>query len=184
MIRLFISFVFLIQTLSIAAPKEVRWTYAEDDNPELSHVLDKLSEKTGISLSLTDFTLIEDRPLATSHFTMLVQTAAKIPVRGQTLRIWTSRKTGKSIQIEARVDNPPNMTTNRVMSLTNRTSDPDGFVSIARNLVKQSEDHQITGVSFQDYWENGELTRSFKIRGKHGNHEVVISLSSDRKSVV
>src|SRR4051794_32459126 len=102
--RLLAAALALVPALAFAETKSARWTAADDTNNELSHVLDVLNAKTGLSLTASDFISIEDLDLATSHFQYLAQTAAGVPVHGASLRIWKDKKNGATIQIEADVD--------------------------------------------------------------------------------
>jgi len=176
--KISLTFVFLCFTLTaIAAPKFVRWTGEQDKNSDLSHVLDVIRAKTGLALSLTDLMLLEDRALATSHFTMLLQTAAKIPIRFQNIRIWTSPSSGEVIQVEARVDEPP--PSNRV-----RFELRNSFLSSARTMellrsavLNHPDDREMRSVDWMDYWEKNALIRVVKAKGRRGTHTIIISLA-------
>ncbi len=184
-LRFFTTAAAFVALTAPAAPQDVRWTGQDDTNPDFAHVLDVIRTKTNPSLSLSqnDFILLEDRDLATSHFTMLGETAGKVPMRGKVLRIWTSRTTGETIQIEARLDAPPPkaamaalMTNGGASPLTSRET-----VDLARNVVSTHlDDRRMGDVSWKDYWENNTLVRVVKVKAAHGTHTVTLSLLEKR----
>ena len=68
---------FFVAGLSVAEVKKVRWTYQEDRDADLAHIVQVVNEKTGLKLTTKNFLLIENRPLATSYFQMYVQQAGR-----------------------------------------------------------------------------------------------------------
>ena len=170
---------FLLSAISLAQPQSVRWTGKEDKNSNLVHVLDVIRTKTAIELSPSNFMLVEGRKLATSQYMMLAQTAAGIPIRGLSLRIWTSLENSETIQIEAQIDVSPNTarwsakTAKAVLSSFDTTE-------LVRMAIKNTDDPFLRKLTWQDMWENGELVRVVKIKAKRGNHVVVLSLISKK----
>ncbi len=170
---------FLLSAISLAQPQSVRWTGKEDKNSNLVHVLDVIRTKTAIELSPSNFMLVESRKLATSQYMMLAQTAAGIPIRGLSLRIWTSLENSETIQIEAQIDVSPNTarwsakTAKAVLSSFDTTE-------LVRMAIKNTDDPFLRKITWQDMWENGELVRVVKIKAKRGKHVVVLSLISKK----
>lgn len=161
----------------MADVKSVRWTGKQDSNPEIGHILEVVKAKTGIELSITDFALVENRALATSHFTMLAQTKAGVPIRGQSLRIWTSLKGDEAIQVEARLS--PREAENLAAQAESFRADmsSDETMQIARRAVReQGDDTVIRNVEWSDNWDHNALVRTVTLKGKHGVHHVSISL--------
>jgi len=180
--RLLLGFLAICFSLVCAAdPITVRWTGKEDPNPDLVHVLDKIGVKTGLPLSVTDFLLLEQRPLHRSHFVFLVQMAGKVPMRGQSLRIWTTPG-GETLQVDARVSAPPSR--DAIHAATrNVVLDSRETMEIVRRLVAaHPDDRVIRGVSWQDYWDYGTLVRVVTAKAGHGTHTIVVRL--DDGSVV
>lgn len=166
---------FLLVSLSaFADAKSVRWTGAEDPNPDLLHILDVIKAKTGIELSLTDLMPLEDRKLATSHYTMYAQIAGGLPVSRQSLRIWRSLGTGDVIQVEARVDTPPPVTYLKAA----RAMTSDQTMDAVRRIVKANpDDPHVRGVEWKDEIEGTETVRFVKVKGKHGTYSIRLSTS-------
>lgn len=162
----------------MAAPQSVRWTLNEDRNADLTHVLEVIRKKTGIELSTTDFTVIESRNLATSHYLMLAQVAAGVPIQSQSLRIWTDLKSGDAIQVEARVDVPLPRTNEMADDLRQGLSQGATMLLVQKAIKKQGDDVFIRKVDTKDVWRDGALVRVVKVKGKLGTHKVVISLSN------
>ncbi len=163
--------------ISFADAQFLRWTAAEDKNPELGHILEVVRQKTNLTLSPTDFMPLENRNLAHSHFTMYEQMAAGVPIRSQSIRIWTSLKTGDVIQVEVNVDAPPKVDLDDAapeMSSQETTK-------IVRSVVKKnSDDSFMRNLDWKDYWEKGTLVRVAKAKGKRGIHTVKISLQTKK----
>lgn len=174
--RQLVLFSFLVlSAVSVAAPKTVRWTGKEDKNSNLVHILEEIRSKTGIELSQSNFMLVENRKLATSHFVMLAQTVGGMPISGLSLRIWTSLTNGETIQIEARVDSAP-MTAGWDSKKVRASLGSNETMRLVRKTLKNTEDPFIRKISWQDMWENGEVVRVVKVNGKRGKHRIVINL--------
>ena len=169
-------------SLALADIKEVRWTYQEDTQSDFSHILSKVNEKSGLNLKPEDFTLLESRPLAGSHFVMYNQRAGGFPVRGQMIRVWTKPDTQEVIQVEAHVDETlPEVTIRRWGPKV--TLDATTTVKLAKKAVQQlAEDTEVKGIQWKDEWINQELIRNVTVKNRRGKHEVWISLQ-DKKVV-
>lgn len=171
-----------VLTVHAAGPeaKFVRWTGAEDKNPELGHVLELIKQKTGLVFSMSDFMPLENRKLANTQFAMYEQVAAGVPIKSQAIRIWTSLETGETVQIEANVAAAPPtdmLTSGAVdMSLSSRET-----TKIVRDVAKaNTDDPFIRGLEWKDYWKNGVLVREAVAKGKRGKHKVTVSLETKK----
>src|SRR5258708_2904186 len=78
---------------AVAAPLDLRWTGAQDKVSTISHIVDVINQQKGASLNSTGFNLLEDRDMATSHYSMYVQTAGQLPMDSKSIRIWSDLKT-------------------------------------------------------------------------------------------
>ena len=164
----------------MAEPKSVRWAGSEDSNPEIMHVLSVIRSKTGITLSPTDFVAIEDRNLANNHYTMLAQVASGVPIRSQSVRLWTSLKTGDVIQVEARVDQPP-ATDFWSHSSVDDVLSSGHTMELVRSVVNtNADDPFIRSVDWKDYWDKGNLVRIVKVKGKRGTYTISISVQTQK----
>lgn len=175
----FFLLVLLAQLSLFAAPKSVRWTFKEDKNSGLLHILDVIKSKTGIELSIADFILLEEKKLATSHFKMLNQiTSNKVPIRGQNLRIWTHLVTNEVIQVEAVIDVAPPIKTITLLTTATRGLSSQQTMSLVENAVKQSDDPFIRNVEWKDYYENNDFIRIAKVKSKYGTHKIIVSVTN------
>ncbi|MBM4304306.1 MAG: hypothetical protein FJ112_08265, partial [Deltaproteobacteria bacterium] len=172
-----LSFVF--GAIAIAAPQTVRWTGKEDKNANLVHVLDVIRSKTGVELSQSNFMLVESRKLATSHFLMLAQTVGGMPIRGLSVRLWTSLTKGETIQIEATVDGAPAASGWTVKSVRAALSSTD-TMELVRQVLKGTEDPSIRKISWTDMWEKGQVVRVVKVNSKRGKHRLVIGVEGKK----
>ena len=75
----FMTLLGLIFLLAPAYAYEARITKGQL-SPELEILLEKASGESGIEFKSSDFLLIEERNLATSKFTMYVQSNSMVPV--------------------------------------------------------------------------------------------------------
>ncbi len=164
----------LVSFSAFAAPKSVRWTGAEDTNPDLMHVLSVIKAKTGIDLGFADFMPLEDRNLATSHFTTLIQVSNGIPIKGQSIRIWTSLTTGESIQVEARIDAAP--ATNFL--LWSKLSSEATMAAVRRVVLAHADDAHLRQVDWQDQVDGESYVRLVKVKAKHGTFTIKLANST------
>lgn len=172
-----ISWILLISLPLVADPVWIRWTGADDPNPDLLHVLRKIQIKTGLEFSLSDFIMLESRRLAHSHFTMLAQAKASVPVRHRNIRLWTSVKTGELIQAEALVEKlvlPPHF--DSIIRYDARE-----ILQRATALVRAHQDDPfIRDIKLEDFWDPTGRIRVITIKGKRGKHFVTMSLETGR----
>lgn len=173
-LKTFFLFFFSL-TAFAGTPTAVRWTGADDKNAEIHHVLDVIKQKTKVALSTNRLMLLESRPLATSHFSMYVQTQAGLPVRGRTLRLWTSPKTGELIQAEAQVEELSPIQTWALSTRENLTSEKTMDL-VRKEVYRLREDLSIRSTKWQDEWHQENLVRTVTVKGKRGKHVIVISI--------
>jgi hypothetical protein len=179
--KLVLGFIYflLVNAVSIAQPQTVRWTGIEDKNSNLVHILDVIKSKTGIELSAADFMLVESRKLATSHYLMLAQTSGGLPLRGLSLRVWTSLANSETIQVEARIDATPNASGWSAKAARAAISSTE-TMEIVRAALKNTDDPFIRKIKWQDMWEKGQVVRVVKVNGKRGKSTIVIGLVSKK----
>lgn len=178
----------LVSTQAFAAAKYVRWTGQEDPNAQLDHVLEVLSVKTSVAIKSGDFTLYEDRDLATSHFQNFAQKAAGVPLKGRMLRLWTDLKTGKLIQAEAHVEDESVVDSIRLQLFRlarsaddlNQAIPADQTMKIIRAAIAKTDDRLIQDVKYEDQWDQNRLVRSVKVKSRRGVHKLAISLLTQK----
>ncbi|NDC24230.1 MAG: hypothetical protein EBZ49_08900 [Proteobacteria bacterium] len=171
---------FFVAGLSVAEVKKVRWTYQEDRDADLAHIVQVVNEKTGLKLTTKNFLLIENRPLATSYFQMYVQQAGGLPVQGQVIRVWTDLKKRETIQVEAHVDEEvPQILVNR-WSKTPRL-DSAGTVQLVKSAIKEhGEDLAIRDLKWKDTWVKNQVMRVVRVKSRRGIHKVMISVTDQK----
>jgi len=175
----FLSLTLFVFKIAVAEPKSVRWTYKDDKNAEIHHVLAKIKGLTGIELSANQFMMVEDRNLATSRYTLLVQVAGGVPRRGLSIRIWTSLKTGEAIQIEARVESEaPKNVMAQLKSVLRLSSEQT--MQVARATLAKHEDRLMKDVTFTNEWHDHNLVRVVTVKARRGIHTITISMSTQK----
>lgn len=178
-------FVFSLQALAAGTtePVSARWTGKDDANPDFLHLISVLNGKTAAQVAPTDFILYEDTVLATSRFRTYLQVAGQLPIQGRSLRLWTDLATGQTIQAEALIE--PKQTVNLLAFKAGRYAfrDPkfvqESLMQIARRVVKaHRDDPNIRAISQTDEWFRGEAVRTFRVKGKRGQHIIRIELDT------
>ncbi len=170
----------VVTGISFAETKAVRWTGFDDKNGNLAHVLEVLNTKTGFSLTEKDFKKIEDRPLATSRYVYFAQVGNNIPLKRKSLQLWTTLEGGELIQAEATVDTPLPEKTLRFLSANAFLSSRATMEIVQRVVKTHLDDRSIRGVKWEDYWDNAQLVRAVRVKGKHGTHTIEISIAERR----
>jgi hypothetical protein len=180
---LFASSLAFAEPAPTEAPLAARWTGKDDANGEFVHVINTLNSRTGTQVDPSDFILYEDTKLATSRFRTYLQTAAQLPIKGRSVRIWTDLKTGSAIQVEALIESKA-----AALQLAKKAArfvdqDPDFVRSrtleLARKIVRaHRDDPNVRSITQADEWYKGEVVRYFLIKGKHGLHEIRIQTST------
>jgi hypothetical protein len=173
-------------TLASAESKHFRWVGSEDKSAEFDHVIEVLNLKSGLSLSSSDFLLVEDRNLANNHFGMYVQVVSGVPVSGTSIRLWTDLKTKELIQAEAAVEDQSSTEALGSILQTFATSNAlkssrvqAQISAMVKALVKKhNDDPNIRDIKSRDVFENGKLIRVFSVKAKHGTHIIKVSILS------
>lgn len=181
-----------------AAPVTVRWTGKDDPNSGLAHVLEVLQAKTGFALKEADFVKLESRDLARYQYVLLAQTAAGVPLKGRSLRIWTDLKTGQAVQVEAQLESPAVTTAlrDKLMRTSMRLEQtasgeagklalPSAFqakvLKLAQTRIAQNADDSLASdLQVRDEWNGRELVRLVSGKGRRGKHFVSVSLLQNK----
>lgn len=181
--RVFFVWLCLVSVCAIADPKFIRWTGQDDPNADFIHVLKVIQQKTGITLSPSDFMLLEDRSLATSHFTMMQQMTGGLPIKSQSVRIWKRKQSGALIQMEALVDTGPVTDRWGVNQIRHSVSSADTLAMVRKVVANHPDDSSIREVSWQDLWNRGEIVREVKVKARRGYHYITVGLAARRVTV-
>ena len=167
----------------------IRWTGSEDPNGSIENVLNILSQKLGYPLKKADFALEEDRDLAFNHYQRWAQVADHLPIYGKSIRIWTELNSNKAVQVEAKLESVQRMALGLLTLSSLNTSaeelrndlSSEKTLALARQSVQSySDDPYLQGIGWRDQWNDGELYRVVKVRGKRGNHSIWISLRTQK----
>ncbi len=178
---------FLIVPLSFAETYQKRFTFKDTNDASIETLLQVINHDTGLEFTAADFFSLEDRDLATSHYKMLMQTVAGVPVSGMSIRVWSDRKNGDLVQAEIALDTTAKTNSSSMArkfsaarfntkSLGSARLGQHAF-QMARAIVKNHpDDNTIHGFKSMDSWINGDLVRTVTIRGRRGEHTINISL--------
>lgn len=158
---------------------------------DLQTLLQKASSDTGTQFERSDFILIEERDLATSKFTMYVQSNSMIPVAQTAVRIWTDHKTNKLILAEMHLDEKAQSQESLLKSKYQKARFTPGAMKskslsiaitnlVEREVMKHSTDARVISMKFKDQWENGDLVRVAEVRARRGVHHIAVSLLKNR----
>lgn len=158
---------------------------------DLGAMLTKATQESGVTFEASNFTKIEERKLATSKFTMYVQTNSMVPVARTAVRLWTDLETGELILGEMHLNeqakkdekvlaakyHKAKFTPAAIKSkvLANAISD-----LVAREVAAHSTDSRVLGMKSKDEWLNGDLVRTVEVRGRRGVHHISISLLKNK----
>jgi hypothetical protein len=168
---------------------DVRWTDKDDADASFEHVVSVLNARSGEKYTADDFRLFEATRLATSSFETYFQMADGVPVRARSLRIWKDPTSGKTIQVEAYLENKVQLNvwklahsrnglrTNQIVA---RMSSQDTMSAVRAVVKAHRDDRLITKVDWKDYWSEGELFRYVKVKGRKGTHSIVVKLSNQQ----
>lgn len=158
---------------------------------DLQTLLQKASSDTGTQFERSDFILIEERDLATSKFTMYVQSNSMIPVAQTAVRIWTDHKTNELILAEMHLDEKTQEQESLLKSKYQKARFSPGAMKskslsiaitnlVEREVMKHSTDARVISMKFKDQWENGDLVRVAEVRARRGVHHIAVSLLKNR----
>lgn len=161
---------------SAFAAQSLRWTYKQDTNANLSHIVERIQAETGYALGTSDFVLDDDRDLATSHYSYHLQAVNGVPLKGMGIRIW---KKGESlIQMEAAVENPAvvKKVAQKLMPLIAKQN-PAKFAEKA--LIKMAN-VKLVGFGQKDQWTTNDLVRTYTVPTRAGRYQVEYSFSQGK----
>ncbi len=172
---------------SANAALSVRWTDKDDANAEFDHVVQVLNAKTGAGYTAADFKLWEASRLSTSLFETYVQMAGGLPLKNRNLRIWKNPETGRTLQVEALLEDKT-VATLWVASrqkagmgptqLTSRLSSRQTMDLIRARVKAHPDDRLMQKVEWKDYWSDGNILRFVTVKSKHGTHKIQIDVES------
>ena len=168
------------------APYNKRLTFKETKDSNLKDFIEVINKETGMSFSTADFLLIEDRDLATSHFSMYAQAVKNVPVKGKTIRIWKDLKNNDLIQAEINLDKEAKNKSELLSTKFALGQFSEGalksrklslhIMDLVKKVVKGSEDKRIMGIEHLDHWVKGDLVRTVTVKARRGEHTIDISL--------
>ncbi len=155
--------------------------------PSMEAMLEKAAKDTGVTFDPENMSLIEDRDLATSHYSYYVQTHELIPVDATAIRIWTDKKTGELILGEVDLDEAQQANKEalsakyRKAKFTKSALQSKQLSAAIQNMVESqvsahATDGKILGFKSRDKWVKGDLVREVEVRSRRGTHLISISL--------
>ena len=153
----------------------------------LETLLLKANADTGITFDKKDFTLIEERELATSKYKFYVQTNSMIPVAKTAVRIWTDVKTNELILGEMHLDEKAKKNEAELQAKYLKGKFSPGAMKskqlanaisriISEEVSGHATDARIISMKTKDQWENGDLVRVVEVRARRGIHTIKVSL--------
>ncbi len=177
----------MVAPLAFADVYNKRLTFKETTESSLQSFIQIINQETSLQFSASDFLVLEERDLATSHYLMLAQVIEGVPVAGKSIRIWKDIKSGELIQAEIALDKASEAQSDllskkfqkakfNAKSLKSISLGQYAF-SMASQIVKSHpDDNTIHGFKSMDNWLNGDLVRTVTVRGRRGEHKINISL--------
>jgi len=177
----------MISPLAFADVYTKRFTFKDTTESSLESFLQIINQDTSLQFSTSDFLVLEERDLATSHFLMLAQMVEGVPVSGKSIRIWKDIASGALIQAEIALDKT---TKEKATFLSKKflkakfnakslksTKLGQYAIKLAAKIVKNHpDDNTIHGFKAMDNWLDGDLVRTVTVRGRRGEHKINISL--------
>lgn len=173
----------LLAAPSAIANASLRWTYQDDREAGLAHIVAAINERTGYSLTEADFSQTEDRDLAYNHYRRYDQMRDGTRIAGLGIRVWTTLHGGNPqlIQLEAEVDAPAVTSTQLTRARRSLATDPAPWAeTLARKIVDGSDDALIQAVSHETTWQDGRLLRTFNFKARRGRHRVSVDLQTQQ----
>ncbi len=178
-------FSFFALTVSVgglrAETRYVRITEAEDTDSSVANIIQKINQQTGFNLRVQDFVSVEDRSLATSHFSMLSQSVAGTMVHGAQIRIWKNPATSALIQAEAHVENPQPLQQIAAIPPAAPLAKNSEVTALVAGVVMNHEDSKpFQIVKSTRYWKDGQRVQVVRVRARRGYHTVTVSLTEKK----
>lgn len=170
---------------AIAKIQYLRWTAEQDQNADIAHIIESMNKQLGLQISTSDFYLIEDRDLATSHFQTYFQTSADIPIKETALRIWSDLNNHKTIQVEIFVeDTPPSqpgfLSLGRNSIISSLAKGQDHLKLVRSWLRKNAEDKKIKSIKSAYFWMGSILVKEFQIKARLGTHVFTVDVKNNK----
>ncbi len=185
-----IAFLTAISLLSSAYAYEAKITKGQMAS-DLNSFLEKARIETGVAFNKDDFQLIENRDLATSRFTMYVQTNSMIPIAKTAVRIWSDLKTNDLILAELHLDEKSQKQEEILKARfqrarfsasalkSNKLSNAISSIA-SEHVATHATDARVISMKFKDQWENGDLIRQVEVRARRGVHIIAVSLLQNK----
>jgi hypothetical protein len=180
------AFIAALSLMSFAHAYEAKITKGQLQ-ANLESMLTKASTDTGTTFEKDNFTLIEQRDLATSKFTMYVQTNSMIPVAKTAVRIWSDLKTNELVLAEMHLDEKTQNSEEALNAKFRKARFSPGAMKskqlsqainslVEKEVMSHGTDARVISMKFKDQWENGDLVRQVEVRARRGVHTVAVSL--------
>ncbi len=158
---------------------------------DLNVLLEKARLETGASFNKSDFQLIEKRDLATSRFSMFVQTNSMIPVARTAVRIWSDLITGELILAELHLNEKADAEKEKLRAKFLLGKFSTGAMKskqlsraitelVSQEVLKHPSDRRILGMKFNDVWDEGDLVREVEVRSRRGLHFISVSMLKNK----
>ena len=162
--------------------------------PSLEALLEKASADSGVSFDATDFIIVEKRELATSNYSMYIQTTVDVPVADTAVRIWSYKKTDQMILAEMHLDESHKEQEKSLSLKFLRAKFSKSALKskqLSRSILQvvtdrvgtHPTDSRIIGMKLRDQWVKGDLVRKVEVRSRRGLHIISISLFQKKKIV-
>lgn len=173
--------------LAFADAYNKRLTFKDTTESSLESFLQIINQDTSMQFSASDFLVLEERDLASSHYLMLAQVIEGVPVSGKSIRIWKDITSGELIQAEIALDKASEAKQGflaqkflkakfNAKSLKSKILGQYAFMMAKKIVQSHPDDNSIHGFKSMDNWLNGDLVRTVTVRGRRGEHKINISL--------
>jgi hypothetical protein len=180
-----------------------RLTFKDTKHAKLSYMIETINKETKLNFTKEDFLLIEDRDLATSHFSMYSQVVKGIPIANKSIRIWKKKGflgiNDKLIQAEMTVDTDAKLASQSKNKDKNKNKNLISYESTlfdaaslkstdvsskimeqVKTIVKNSDDKQFMSSESLDQWINQDLVRTVTVKARRGKHIINVSLLTQK----
>jgi hypothetical protein len=190
-ILLLSTFTLIFSGQSFAKDYEKRLTLKETTLSSLPSLISIANNETGLNFTESDFIVLEDRELATSHFTMFAQAIEGVPVKGKSIRVWKNLSSNTLIQAEMNLDVKSELRSSiLIKKYTQAQFNKNALKSNALNkhinqlaikvVANHPDDNRVFGIESLDQWIGEDLVRTVTIKARRGKHKVDISLLKNK----
>ena len=177
----------MVAPLAFADVYNKRLTFKDTTESSLQSFLQIINQDTALQFTASDFLVLEERDLATSHYLMLAQVVEGVPVSGKSIRIWKDIASGELIQAEIALDKTSEEKSGvlsqkfskakfNLKALKSKVLGQYANLMASRLVKNHPDDNTIHGFKSMDNWLNGDLVRTITVRGRRGEHKINISL--------